>query len=289
MQLNSDAVKLLKEKQYFQDGETTWDDICRRVATAIASTEEDESIREQVYTEIFDALSNTDFIFSTPVLLNASIDKPSNLSSCFVLDTKDSIDAICQTDAELAKIFQKNGGAGLDISVLRPMKSSVGTSKGYAGGPVVFMEKFDHTADQMTKFNPSRKGAIKINLQIWHPQIQDFIHCKDDTSKLNRMNISVSLSNAFMDAVKGDKEWELRFPDYEKCKEVYDAEWDGDLDKWEAKEYPIRVYQKLKARDLLREIATAAWKTGDPGINFQDTMNRDNPNMHLATMVSTNP
>jgi ribonucleoside-diphosphate reductase alpha chain len=211
------------------------------------------------------------------------------LSSCFILSTKDNIEDICKLDAEFAKIFQQNGGAGTDLSVLRPMKSAVNASKGYAGGVVTFMEKYDATADQMTRYNPSRKGALKINLQVWHPDIFLFIHAKDDLSKLNRMNISISLTDSFMQAVKNDEQWDLEFPDYENNKSVYDKEWDGDLDKWKSKNYPVKKYQTIKASKLLKEISECAWKSGEPGFNFQDTMDKDNPNKHLGTKVYTNP
>jgi ribonucleoside-diphosphate reductase alpha chain len=230
-----------------------------------------------------------DFIFSTPTLLNADVENPGQLSSCFILSMKDSIESICECDAHFTKIFQKNGGAGADMSVLRPTESVVNTSKGYAGGAVSFMHKFDNTAYLMTRFNPSRKGAIKIDLQVWHPDIFNFIHAKDDTNELPRINISVALTDDFMEAVLNDGGWNLEFPDYEICKEVYDAEWDGDLSLWKSKGYPVKIYQYVEARALFREIVTAAWETGEPGVNFKDTMSRDNKNKHISTLVGTNP
>jgi ribonucleoside-diphosphate reductase alpha chain len=287
--LSQDAIKLLKDKQYFKETENDWNDLSWRIAQAIGGAEETPQKQEEVTNQVYEAMSDLEFIFSTPVLLNADKDNPGQLSSCFITETKDSIDEICKTDAEFAKIFQKNGGAGTDLSVLRPAKSNVNSSRGYAGGVLTFMEKFDATADQMTKFNPSRKGALKCNLQVWHPQIFEFIHCKDDLSKLNRMNISVSLSDKFMQAVEEDKNWDLKFPDFDQCKEIYNLEWDGDIDQWEENNRPVKIYQTIKARQLLREIAESSWKTGEPGVNFSGKMNRDNPNPHLSKKVYTNP
>jgi len=230
-----------------------------------------------------------EFIFSTPVLLNADVNKPGQLSSCFICQTRDTIEDICALDAEFAKIFQKNGGAGTDLSVLRPSKTNVGSSKGYAGGVIAFMEKYDATADTMTRHNPSRKGALKINLQCWHPQIIEFCKCKEDLTKLTRMNISVSLTDEFMQAVENDKDWDLVFPDYEKCKDAYDREWNGDIESWKEKQYPIKIYQTIRARDLLKLIADQSYKSGDPGINYQTTMDEGNANKHLNTQVFTNP
>lgn len=237
-------------------------------------------VSENISAEVFDMEIEDDHSF----IANDYI-----AHNCFILSTKDNIEDICKLDAEFAKIFQQNGGAGTDLSVLRPMKSAVNASKGYAGGVVTFMEKYDATADQMTRYNPSRKGALKINLQVWHPDIFLFIHAKDDLSKLNRMNISISLTDSFMQAVKNDEQWDLEFPDYENNKSVYDKEWDGDLDKWKSKNYPVKKYQTIKASKLLKEISECAWKSGEPGFNFQDTMDKDNPNKHLGTKVYTNP
>lgn len=287
--VSSDVIRLLQEKDYFKEGETTWEDICERVSNAVASPEATLENRNIVKQEVFDALSNLEFIFSTPVLLNADKNNEGQLSSCFICETRDTIEDICKLDAQFAKIFQKNGGAGTDLSVLRPAKSEVNKSKGYAGGVIAFMEKYDATADTMTRNNPSRKGALKINLQCWHPQIIEFCHCKEDLNKLARMNISVSLTDKFMEAVEKDEIWNLVFPDYAISKDKYDKEWDGDIDLWESKGYPIKVYQTIKAKDLLKTIAESAYKTGDPGINFQTTMNMGNPNKHLGTQIFTNP
>jgi len=287
--INENALKLLNEKQYFQEGEKYWEDICKRVSKAIASAEIDKIIKKEVERDIYNAMVNLEFIFSTPCLLNAHEKNGGQLSSCFILPLNDNIESICQLDAEYSKIFQKNGGAGASMSSLRPAKAKVNTSKGYAGGVVAFMEKYDFTANKMTENNPSRKGAIKKNLAIWHPQIKEFLHCKDDTSKLQRMNISVSFTDDFMKAVEEDKDWNLEFPDYTTVREIYDKEWDGNLEKWKIKGYPTKIYDTLKARDLFKEFAECSWKTGEPGSNYQTTMNKGNMNKHLYMEINTNP
>jgi len=287
--INNDALKLLKEKKYFKDNELCWEDLCSRVAKGISKAEDNDEKRKEIEGQIYGAMSSMSFVFSTPVLLNADPENPGQLSSCFICDTRDTIDDICRLDAEFAKIFQRNGGAGTDLSVLRPAKSAVNTSKGYSGGVITFMEKYDATADQMTKFNPSRKGALKVNLQMWHPQIIEFIHCKDDLTKFHRMNISVSMTDEFMNAVENDENWDLCFPDYESCKEIYDKEWDGDIDNWKNKGYPVKIYQTVKAKQLMKEITESSWKTAEPGVNFSSLMDKANTNKHISTKVYTNP
>lgn len=187
------------------------------------------------------------------------------------------------------KSFKKNGGVGFNISALRPAKSVVQTSKGYSCGAIGFMEEFDLTADIITR-NNARKGAIKVDLNDWHPDIFEFVSCKDSLNKFNRMNISVSMSDKFMNAVKNNSDWELKFPDYENMdKELYHSKWHGDMDLWEESGYPVKIYQTVKAKELYNTIMEHAWKTGEPGVSFRDVMDKDNPNPHLGKINSTNP
>lgn len=162
------------------------------------------------------------------------------------------------------------------------------SSTGQSCGTTGFMEIFDLVADVITR-NNVRKGAIKVDLDVWHPDILDFIKCKDNTDNLNKMNISVMVSDEFMEAVENNEEWELKFPDYENNKELYDEEWNGHIKDWEEKGYPIKVYETVKARELYHEMMEHAHKTGEPGVSFKDLMNKDNPNPHLGRISGTNP
>lgn len=287
--ISENAQDLLNKRYLRKDyDEKTWEDICCRVADAIADGEEGEFLRTKWFGEFYNLMINMDFIPSTPVLLNADAENPGQLSSCFIIDIRDNIESIYQAKAECAKIFQKNGGVGFNISALRPSESDVETSKGYAGGPIDFMEEFDLTADIVTRHN-IRKGAMKIDLACWHPDIFKFIHCKDDINKLQHMNISVSTTNKFMNAVLEDQEWQLKFPDFSWNKEIYNNEWNGNIDEWELKGYPVKIYQTIKAKDLYKEINVSAWKTGEPGISMIDNMDQKNTNPHLGHIAGSNP
>lgn len=289
MQLNENAIDLLKKRYFSKElNETTWEQLSKRIALSIADAEETETQKKYWQDKFYDLIYNLKFIPSTPCLINANKENPGQLSSCFIIELRDSIESIYSANSQCAKIFQKNGGVGFDISVLRPRNSVVETSKGYTIGPVGFMEIFDLTAKKVTE-NNIRKGAIKIDLGVFHPDIYEFIHCKDDITKLNNMNISVGINDAFMRAVENDEMWQLRFPDFSWNKEIYNKEWDGDIEEWESKGYPVVVYKEIKAKDLYKEIMESAWRTGEPGISFVDTMNRANPNPHLGKVRSTNP
>jgi len=282
--ITENALDLL-QKRYFKKGENSWEDLCKRVSSSIANAEQEKEKWQKIF---YTMMTNLEFVPSTPCLINANEDNNGQLSSCFIIDLRDNIESIYQAKGECAKIFQKNGGVGFNISVLRPKGTEVETSKGYSCGVVGFMEEFNLTADVVTR-NNIRKGAIKIDLNDWHPDILEFIHCKNDTSKFTCMNISVSLSNKFMNAVKNNEDWSLIFPDYSWNKEIYNEEWDGDLDKWINKNYPVKVYEILKAKELYTKIMDNAWRTGEPGVSFRDTMDINNPNPHLGKVHSTNP
>ena len=248
-------------------------------------------MRKKVEKEIKDAMVNMKFIFSSPCLINANPDDSGQYSSCFIIDLRDNVESIFDAAAKMAKIFQKSGGAGVaNISVLRPANSRVEKSNGYSCGPVEFMKIYNVIADTMTKANKSKRGALKINMDVWHPDIYEFINCKQKDGELSLMNISVSIYDEFMRAVEENKDWDLIFPDYENMdKDVYDKEWNGDIYTWKEKGYPIKVYRTIKARELKEYIDKASWNTGDPGINYQDTMNKYNMNKHLGIMIYTNP
>ncbi len=182
--------------------------------------------------------------------------------NCFIIDIDDNMESIAEAWKEASLIFKSGGGVGFNISSLRPKGALVKSSNGEASGPISFMKVFNTIVEQV-KQGGRRKGAIKVDLNVEHPDIIDFIHCKDNTSELNNMNISVSISDAFMEAVKNNKDWPLVFND--------------------------KVYRVVKARDLWDEIIKSAWATGEPGLSFRDTMDRANPNPHLGHVWSTNP
>ncbi len=286
MPITENALTLLK-KGYLREGESTWEDIARRVSYAIADAEENPGDKTEWNHRFSEAIINMDFIPSTPCLVNAGT-QHQQLSSCFIIDLRDNIESIYEAKSEMAKIFQKNGGAGLNISVLRPTNTTVETSGGLSCGTIGFMEEFDLTADVVTR-NNLRKGALKVDLCDWHPDLIDFIKCKDDTTKLTRMNISVAVSDEFMKAVENDTDWNLEFPDYSIDKDMYNEEWDGDLNRWKQNGWPVKVYQTLKARDIYRLIMEHAWKTGEPGIAFSDNCNKGNPNPQLGRVYRSNP
>lgn len=265
MSINKNIQDLLEKRYFLRDEndnllEKSWEDIVNRVSNNISQAEKKEDVEK--WREIFkEKILNMEFIPSSPCLFNAGT-KSQQLSSCFVVDIDDNIESIFNTVAECAKIFQRCGGAGFSIGKLRPRGDICRASSGKASGVISFMKIFNEVVEEI-KQSGKRKGALKVDLPVNHPEIFDFIHCKDDTTKLNNMNISVSLTNEFLDAVENDLDWDLSFKG--------------------------KVYRTVKAKEVWNEIITSAWKTGEPGISYQDNMDNGNMNPHLSENVYGNP
>lgn len=266
MDLDFNVIDLLRKRYFLKDAdgnylENTWSDICWRVGKNIASVETDEELKSFYESAFCRAMLFMDILPSSPVLFNAGTPLQ-QLSSCFIIDIDDNMESIAEAWKEASLIFKSGGGVGFNISSLRPKGALVKSSNGEASGPISFMKVFNTIVEQV-KQGGRRKGAIKVDLNVEHPDIIDFIHCKDNTTELNNMNISVSISDAFMEAVENDKDWPLVFND--------------------------QVYKVVKARDLWIEIIKSAWATGEPGLSFRDTMDRANPNPHLGRIWGSNP
>lgn len=268
MKLTENALTVLKTRYLLRNeqGELieTPEEMFRRVARSIASSEQlyggnVEEVEEQFY----DAMSSLLFLPNTPTLINAGKER-GQLAACFVLPVEDSMTSIFDSLKNAALILQSGGGTGFSFSHLRPRSDIVRSTGGIASGPVSFMRIYN-TATEVIKQGGARRGANMGILRIDHPDIMEFVKIKRQEEELLNFNISIAVTDAFMDALKENSAYDLLNP------------------------RSRRVSGSLKASDVFNEIVESAWETGDPGLVFIDRINRDNPTPHIGRIESTNP
>ncbi|NLW80155.1 MAG: vitamin B12-dependent ribonucleotide reductase [Desulfovibrionales bacterium] len=269
--LNPNAQVVLR-KRYLRkglDGKPieTVKEMFWRVAAGIASMEKNYQqspwTTEKLARAFYSMMTRYDFLPNSPTLMNAGTDL-GQLAACFVLPVGDSMDEIFDAVKHAALIHKSGGGTGFSFSRLRPKDSRVGSTGGVASGPISFLKIFN-TATEQVKQGGTRGGANMGILRVDHPDIMEFIRAKEREGDLNNFNLSVALTEKFMQAVENDEEYPLVAP------------------------HTKEIIEYLKAREVFDLLVRKAWESGDPGIIFIDRINRDNPNPDQGEIESTNP
>ncbi|MEK7571503.1 MAG: adenosylcobalamin-dependent ribonucleoside-diphosphate reductase [Patescibacteria group bacterium] len=259
----------------------------QRVARGIAENEKKGERRKWVK-EFYRVMEDFKFVPAGRILSGAGTGYQVTYFNCFVIPSpKDSRHGILESLGQLVEIQARSGGVGLNLSSLRPKGARVRKVNGTSSGPVNWATLFSVATHDIVQQGGSRRGATMLMLWDWHPDIEEFITVKQDLTKINGANLSVCISDEFMEAVKADKEWELVYPDISDSR--YDEEWDGELDKWKAKGGKIKVHKTVKARELWDLICTAAWRSAEPGLHFLGRSNARSNTWYFETLIATNP
>ena len=270
-QITDNARVVLEHRYLLKDDQwnlvETVEGLFRRVAGAIAApdraygaTDDQVAAAEE---EFYGAMTRMEFLPNSPTLMNAGTEA-GTLSACFVLPLNDSMDAIMKTAADIAMVQKFGGGTGVPLSNLRPKGAHISTTHGRACGPIAVLRHLSSVSTMITQ-GGKRDGANMAVMDVHHPDVEEFITCKRQEGEIVNYNISVGVTDDFMEAVRDSGTVEVREPQ------------------------SGQVIRRRDARQLFQQIIEGAWRNGEPGMIFLDHVNRSHPTPHLGDMESTNP
>lgn len=263
--------------------EEMWD----RLAAAMASAEATSELQEEWKAKFRHILDDWKLVPGGRIAAGAGASDELTLFNCYVIPSpKDSRGGIMQTLSEMTEIMARGGGVGINLSSLRPRRAIVKGVNGSSSGAVSWGGLFSYTTGLIEQ-GGSRRGALMLMMNDWHPDIMDFITVKQTMGQVTNANLSVCVSNDFMKAVKEDLDWDLVFPD--TSEPAYDEEWDGDLDKWKQAGRKVITYKTMKAREIWTTIMESAWKSAEPGVVFMEYYNQMSNSWYFNPIICTNP
>jgi len=267
--------------------EQTPQEMWKRVAKGIAQKEKPR-LRKVWEKKFYNVMEGFKFLPGGRILAGAGTGYDVTYFNCFVIPSpEDSRDGILENLKIMIEIMARGGGVGINLSSLRPKGARVKKVNGFSSGPMNWAELYSLATKDIVQQGGSRRGALMLMLHDWHPDIEEFITVKEDLRRINGANLSVCVSDDFMEAVKKDADWNLEFPDLDDPK--YDKKWNGDLKDWKKLGGKTEIRKTVKAKYLWDLICKAAWKSAEPGLHFLDRSNKRSNTWYFEKLIATNP
>lgn len=261
-----------------------WDRLARSLA-AVEKTPEKQAEWQAKFRELLD---DWKLVPGGRIAAGAGANDELTLFNCYVIPSPhDSRGGIMDTLTQMTEIMSRGGGVGINLSSLRPRRALVKGVNGSSSGSVSWGGLFSYTTGLIEQ-GGSRRGALMLMLNDWHPDLHEFITVKQTMGLVTNANLSVCVSNSFMKAVKEDLDWDLIFPDTQDPD--YETTWDGNMSKWRDElGKPVKVYKTVRARDIWHTIIESAWKSAEPGIVFLEYYNQMSNSWYFNPIICTNP
>ncbi len=278
------ALKDIKGNPVEEHPEEMW----QRVAGGIAMQEKTPELQRIWAQKFYEMMLDFKFSPAGRILSGAGTGYQVTYFNCYVIPSPpDSRGGIMENIMHTVEIQARAGGVGTNLSSLRPSGARVKKVNGTSSGPANWAKLYSTANHDVIQQGGSRRGALMLMINDWHPDIVNFIKAKEDGVSIPGANLSICLSDKFMDAVKSDAEWVTKFPDLDDPE--YDEKWDGDIEGWEAMGKKVTTYDSYKARDIWDMICYGAWKAAEPGLHFLERSNKWGNTWYCEKLLSTNP
>ena len=267
--------------------ETVPEQMFERIAKHIASVETTTEKQTEWETKFRELMDDWKYVPAGRIFTGAGTGQNLTFYNCYVIPhPKDSRHGIFETLSQMAEIMSRGGGVGINVSSLRPRYAYVKGVNGRSSGAVSWASLYSFVTGLIEQ-GGSRRGALMLILNCWHPDVIDFINAKKEAGKITNANISVGITDDFMEAVKQDKPWDLVFPDTNDP--LYATKWDGNLARWKAIGGRVIKHKTVRAQDIWDNIITSAWSSAEPGMYFIDRANYFSNSHYFADLPCTNP
>lgn len=292
MKLTGIAEKVFLDRYSLKDKagnplEKKPEEMWARIARAVSSVEK-KSKQKKWERDFYSVLKDFKYVPGGRILSGAGTGFAVSFYNCFVIPSPaDSRGGILETLRQMVEIMARGGGVGINLSSLRPRGTRVNKVNGFSSGPCNWAELFSVATKDIIQQGGTRRGALMLMLWDWHPDIEEFITVKQDLGRINGANLSICVSDTFMEAVEKDGDWPLVFPDIKDPD--YDQKWTGDLEAWKKMGKKIIVQKIVKARKIWDMVAEAAWKSAEPGVVFMERYNKLYNNYYWNRIICVNP